>query len=150
MIAAVRIRGTPGVKPDTRRALNQLGLSKVNSCVLLPRDDSTLGQMRRVNDYVTWGELDADGAAVLLGRADVSGRKKLTEDRVEDVTGYSSIEELASDLAEGEVSLTDVGLRRTVRLHPPRKGYRNTKVPYPNGSLGHRGEDVNELLRRMR
>ncbi|MBS1263146.1 MAG: 50S ribosomal protein L30 [Methanonatronarchaeales archaeon] len=150
MIATVRVRGKPGVKPDLRRTLDRLGLSRTNSCVLLPEDDSVVGKIRRVNDYVTWGELDGEGAEAVLGRADVSSRKKLTGDRVEAVTGYSSIEELTNDLVEGEVTLTDVGLKRTVRLHPPRKGYRDTKAPYPEGSLGHRGEEINELLRRMR
>jgi len=35
------------------------------------------------------------------------------------------------------------------RLHPPRKGYRNIKLPYPEGALGYRGKEINELLRRM-
>lgn len=150
MIAAIRVRGVPGVEGGTRSALERLGLDRMNSCVLLPDNDSTRGQLQKVKDYVTWGDLDREGAELLLDRADVSSRRTLADADLEEVTGYTSREELAQDLAEGDASLNDADLRHVVRLHSPRKGYKNTKQVYPDGSLGDRGDDINDLIRRMR
>lgn len=149
MLAAVRVRGSPDVRGTIGETLRQIGLPSVNNCVLLGGDESTVGRLRAVKDYVTWGELDVKGAEILLGRADTSTRKPLIEERLEDVTGYPSIGDLAEDLASGKVSLEGVGLKKTVRLHPPRKGFRDQKHSYPKGSLGYRGEGINELIRRM-
>lgn len=150
MIAVIRVRGIPGVEKGTRQAMERLGLSEMNSCVLLPDNDSTRGQLQKVKDYATWGELDQDGAEFLLGRADVSSRTKLEDVDLEETTGYDSIEDLAADLAAGDATLSDAGLRNAVKLHSPRKGFKNTKRVYPDGSLGDRGDDINELIRRMR
>lgn len=150
MIAAIRVRGSPGIDATTENALDRLGLGKVNSCVLFPDNESSRGQLHRVKDFITWGDLDEEGAKTLLNRADISTRRSLSDENVEDVTGYGSIDDLAADVATGDVTLSDAGLRRIVRLHPPRKGYKNIRRVYPDGSIGNRGDDVNELIRRMR
>jgi len=150
MISAIRVRGSSGIQEGVKRELSSMGLEKVNSCALLPDNDSTRGRLQRVKDYVTWGDLDEEGAKLLLERADVSNRKDLTTDNLEEVTGYDSMDDLASDLAEGEVSLKDAGIKHVVRLHSPRRGFEDKKRTYPEGCLGDRDEDVNDLIRRMR
>lgn len=36
------------------------------------------------------------------------------------------------------------------RLNPPRKGYGGSiKLPFPKGALGDRGEEINDLVKRM-
>jgi len=35
------------------------------------------------------------------------------------------------------------------RLNPPKKGYESTKCAFPKGSLGYRGEKINDLIERM-
>lgn len=150
MIAAVRVRGTPDVRRPVKEELGNLGLDSVNSSVILPESEGTSGRLERVGEFVTWGELSEEGAEALVGRAKVSNRKSLTEDRVEEITGYPSREDLAEALASGDTDLQEAGLRKSVGLHPPRKGYKNTRRRYPEGSLGYRGDEINDLLRRMR
>lgn len=38
---------------------------------------------------------------------------------------------------------------KVARLSPPTKGYKSTKLAYPKGDLGYRGENINDLLKRM-
>ena len=41
------------------------------------------------------------------------------------------------------------GVVFTKGLGPPKKGYRSTKRTYPKGSLGDRGDKINQLIERM-
>ena len=58
MLAAVRIRGTPGTRKDIRDTLQMLNLTRVNHCVIIPRTDDYLGMLRKAENYLTWGEID--------------------------------------------------------------------------------------------
>ena len=44
---------------------------------------------------------------------------------------------------------TKTKLKPVFRLNPPSKGYKSIRISYPKGDLGHRGEKINELLKRM-
>ena len=45
-----------------------LGLKKRNMVSLLPNNDSTLGMIRRVEDYITWGEVSDEVVSKLKGK----------------------------------------------------------------------------------
>ena len=60
MIIAVRIRGEVKVSHKIESTMQMLGLKRRNMVSLLPNNDSTLGMIRRVEDFVTWGEVSDD------------------------------------------------------------------------------------------
>lgn len=122
MIAVVRIRGSVGTRTEVERTLVQLGLKDKHSCVIVQETQSYLGMLRRVKDYVAWGEVSEDVLKKML-----NAKKMRLGDNPE--SPYKGL---------------------VFRLSPPRKGFRGSiKEPYPRGELGNRGDKINELLERM-
>jgi len=99
-----------------------------------------------------WGEIDSETLCVLLEkRGMLEGRNRLTSAYVNDQTAFKDIESLAKAVVDGTATLRDVPkLKRVLRLHPPRKGHKGVKKPFPEGVLGFHGSDINELLLTMR
>ncbi|MBW2971315.1 uL30 family ribosomal protein, partial [Candidatus Woesearchaeota archaeon] len=58
MLAAVRIRGMVNVNTDIASTMRYLHLQRKNSCVLLEKNPSNLGMMKKAKDYITFGEID--------------------------------------------------------------------------------------------
>jgi len=108
--------------------------------------------LRAAQNYVTWGEVSKEVLNMLLrGRARLAGNKKLTEEYLQK-SGYKSLEELADLLFKGQVEYWKLpNIQPVFRLHPPSKGFkRNVKKKIGSGGeLGYRGEDINELVKRM-
>ena len=66
--------------------------------------------------------------------------------------GYKSLEELAEKIHKCAVMYQKLpGIQPVFRLRPPTKGFKgNIKKSYrAGGELGYRGEDINELVKRM-
>ena len=106
-----------------------------------------------VKDFIAYGEVNANILEELLkNRGRLMGDVVLTDEYVKDNSQYRDISEFASALAGGQARLTDVpGLKPVLRLHPPRKGYKTTKrTVQQGGSLGYHGENINDLLFKMR
>ncbi|OUJ18825.1 Ribosomal protein L30 [Methanonatronarchaeum thermophilum] len=146
MYAAIRVRGTVGVRKDITKALEHLNLNRPNHCVLLKENETNQGMLQKTKDYITWGELNKDGAKHLLKRADYKNGE------LEEITEkHGSIEEIATKILKEEIKPEEINMKPVIRLHPPRKGYKKTKRSYTeNGSLGYRGEEINKLIYRMR
>jgi large subunit ribosomal protein L30 len=108
--------------------------------------------LQKVKDYVAWGDVDSETLSVLLEkRGMLEGRKRLTSAYVKDRTAFDDIDSLAKAVADGKATLRDVPeLKPVLRLHPPRKGHKGLKKPFPEGVLGFHGRDINELLFTMR
>ena len=62
---------------------------------------------------------------------------------------FGSVGEFAKALLAGKAKMDAFGMKKVFRLHPPKSGYRETKVHYPRGALGNRKEKINDLLRSM-
>ncbi|MFT4303249.1 MAG: uL30 family ribosomal protein [Candidatus Woesearchaeota archaeon] len=58
-IAAIRIRGGR-VNCSINNTLTSLNLVNQNMMVLLDNTPSNMGALKKVKDYVTWGELDSE------------------------------------------------------------------------------------------
>ena len=83
--AVVRIRGTVNVKPDIKRTLQLLRLTRANHCVLLEENASTKGMLQVAKDYITWGEIDKDVLSKLIkSRGMLEGDKDLTDEQRQD------------------------------------------------------------------
>lgn len=151
MLAAVRVRGTVGVKGDIADTMEMLRLTRINHAVLINENPSYKGMLLKSKDYITWGEIDHETLTQLITkRGRVVGGEKVTDDYINDNTEYSSIEEFAKAVLESEVKLEDANIKPVFRLHPPRKGFEGVKNAFrEGGSLGYREEEIRTLIKKM-
>ena len=149
--AVVRVRGSVYVKPKLKETMKLMRLNRVNHCVIIPENDTYIGMLKIIKDYVTWGEVDAETTELMLDSSGkTSGNSTFTKTELKE-TSFKTMKALAKNLTEGKVVMRDVpGLKPVFRLHPPRKGYEGIKRSFKEGgALGYRGEKINNLIRRM-
>jgi large subunit ribosomal protein L30 len=141
MYAVIRVRGKIHVKKEIKDTLNILRLNRVNHCVLIPKTPRMEGMIKKVKDWVTWGEISQKTLEILISkRGRLLGNKKPEGKELKDIL----------DKIKKEETLKSVkNLKPVFRLNPPRKGYKNIKQAFPRGALGYRGEKINELIERM-
>lgn len=153
MYAIVQVRGVVKTPREIKDTLKMLRLHHINHCVLVPDTPAYLGMIRKVKDFVAYGEVDAEMLAeILRTRGRLTGNVRLTDEYVKDNSQFADIDELARALCSGDVAMTAVsGLKPVMRLHPPRKGHRSIKRTYQQGgALGYHGQEINQLLHKMR
>ncbi|MBS3070727.1 uL30 family ribosomal protein [Candidatus Pacearchaeota archaeon] len=137
MICIIRISGQVGLKKEIVETLNRLRLKRKYSCVVLNPSEKNLGMIKKVRDFVAFGELsDVDFENLIKARGQpIEKSKKIdAKDAVEKIKKGKKYEEL--------------NLKPFFRLHPPRKGI-NSKLHFPKGVLGNHKEKINDLLKRM-
>jgi len=150
--AVVRVRGTVNVKPDIKRTLKLLRLTRANHCVLLEEKPSFKGMLQVVKDYTTWGKIDKDVLSKLIKtKGRLEGEEDVTEDYVKSSTSYSSVDKLAQAIVDDKFKYKEIpNVKPLFRLNPPKKGYGGVKRPFKNdGALGYRGKEINKLIERM-
>jgi large subunit ribosomal protein L30 len=150
MFAAIRVRGTTGVKGEVADTMKMLRLNRINHAVILEENPSYQGMLQKAKDYITWGEIKEDTLTkVIAKRGRLPGGQKLTEEYLKEHTSHKSVEELSKAIFAGE-KLEDNGVKPIFRLHPPRKGYKNTRRAFnEDGTLGYRGEKIEDLIKKM-
>lgn len=152
LLAVIRIRGTVGVRKDIKDTLYMLRLRRKHTCVLVNNSPSYLGQLQKVKDYVTWGEINEETLLkLLLKRGRLIGDHPLTENYVKEKLGIT-LRKFVKEILSGKRKLTDLpDIKPFFRLSPPSKGFKGKiKKPYKaGGELGYRGEKINELIQRM-
>ena len=152
MYAVVRVRGTINIKPDIKRTLQLLNLTRVNHCIILEDSAVVKGMLHRAKDYITWGEIDKAMLTKLIQtRGRLEGDRELTEDHVKNTTSFKNLEKLSEALLAQKLKYKEIPeVKPVFRLHPPRKGYEGIKRSFVNrGALGYRGKEINTLLDRM-
>jgi large subunit ribosomal protein L30 len=155
MFAIIRLRGGVNVRPDIKYTLELLRLHRVNHCVIAEENEYSRGMIRKVKDYVAWGEISEEMLETMLrNRGRVTGGERLSEVIIRDKTSVSSFNELAQALRSGQITMKELaaqGIKPVFRLHPPRKGHRGVKRSYTQGGvLGYHGDKINDLLLKMR
>jgi large subunit ribosomal protein L30 len=155
MYAIIRLRGGVSVRPEIKYTLGLLRLHRVNHCIVVEKNTYNEGMIRKVKDYVAWGDISEDTLEDLLkDRGRLEGGKRLTEEYLRENTSLGSIKDLAHTLYEGKVKMKDLmeyKIKTVFRLHPPRKGHKGIKRSVKEGGeLGYHGDKINELLHRMR
>lgn len=150
MYAVIRIRGAVGTRKDLEDTLRMLRLKNVNNCVLVLETKEYLGMLRKAKDYITWGKIDKKTLSKLLEeRGKILGNKSINKESLKEITGFD-FDELSDALVKGKVNLKNFkNIKPVFRLNPPIHGYKSTRLPFPKGDLGNRGEKINELLERM-
>ena len=150
--AVIRVRGTVNVKPDIKKTMQLLRLTRANHCVLLEENVVYNGMLQMVKDYTTWGEINKETLTKLISvRGKLIGDKPLTADYLKAATPYHSFEKLSEAILENKVKYKEIPeVKPLFRLNPPKKGHRTIKRSFVNKrSLGYRKDENNKLIERM-
>jgi len=152
-IGVVRIRGSMGVRKEIKDTMKMLRLHNKNHCIVIDNRPNYVGMLRKVKDYVTWGEIEEKTFKELLSkRGKLVGKKDLTEDYLKEKTKLS-IDEFVKEFFNFKKKFKDVpGLKPFFKLKPPKKGFerKGIKTPFSmGGALGYRKESINDLILRM-
>lgn len=152
-IALVRVRGSIHMKPQVKSTLKLLKIEEPNHCTIIDNSKESKGMIIKINDYITWGEINQELMEKLLkDRSRVKG-KRLSDKYMKEKTRFGSIENFVKEFMAFKAEIKDIpDLSRTFRLNPPKKGFERLgiKKPYSiGGALGYRGIKINELLERM-
>jgi large subunit ribosomal protein L30 len=119
-IAIIRIRGMTGLRQEISDTLDMLRLYKKHACVVIDATPSNVGMVKKVKDFVTYGEIDDETLTILTekrGIKDSEGNLKPVFSLAPPVGGFE------------------------------RKGI---KKPFTvGGVLGNRREKINNLIQKM-
>jgi len=139
MICVIRITGDVNLKGDVRETLKRLRMHRKYSCVVLKGTPVELGMVKKLRDYVAFGEISEE---VL---------EKLIKARVQPLDKSKKID--TKVIAQGLVKGTapkELGIKPFFRLHPPLKGIDAKKhVGVKKGVLGDHKDKLHLLLERM-
>ena len=137
-LALVLVRGVVNLSQPVKDTLTLLRLNRKNYCVVIENNPVNLGMIKKVKDFITWGEIDNDTFKELVSKRGEEFQARLT-DRKEKYS-YKSLE------------IDGKKYKPYFRLNPPRKGFgrKGIKVAFKvGGGLGNRAEKINDLIRRM-
>ena len=151
-LAVVRVRGVSDVYHEVRETMELLHLPRNCHATLVDDRPAYVGMLRKAQHFLTWGEISKENIALLLKkRGRLVGNKKLTDDYAKEI-GYKSLDELAEALHKTKVEFNKLPrIKPVFRLHPPSKGFKGkVKRSYTAGGVtGYRGENINNLIKRM-
>ncbi len=129
-----------------------LRLLRPNHCTLTDNEPSKRGMLQKSKEILTWGPVDYGVLEnVIKKKGELEGGDPVTDEVIEEKTSYDDIGQFSRAVCDGEAELDDLeGMKKVFRLRPPKKGYRNVRRSFSqDGSLGDRGEEINDLLQRM-
>jgi ribosomal protein L30/L7E len=69
LIAVIRIRGAPKMSNEMEQTLHYLHLPRRHSCIIIANNPTTLGMIKKVQNYITWGEVTDDVVKQLESKA---------------------------------------------------------------------------------
>ena len=139
MIAIVRITGRVKTKEKVTETLVRLGLGKKYTCILIDEKDKIKnGMLKKVKDYVAYGEIDKQLIIRLVEKRGQSLNKKPIKDA----------EKIADAILSGK-NPEELGIKKYFRLHPPLGGLKSSKKQFPKGVLGNHKQEINKLIERM-
>lgn len=140
MFAVILLRGMVGINYRIKDTLSMLRITKANHCTLIPNTPSYDGMLKMCKDFITWGEIDEPTLKALLAkRGRKKGDKRLTKKEADSI---------AKEIIAGK-PIKEIKIKPVFRLSPPSHGFKDLKLPYPNGDLGYRGKEINKLLKNM-
>lgn len=151
-LAVVRVRGRSDVFREVTETMELLHLHRNCHATLVDDRPAYVGMLRKAQNCLTWGEVSKENVALLLKkRGRLVGNKRLTDEYLKDM-GYKSLDELAEAIYEAKVEFNKLPrIKPVFRLHPPSKGFKGkVKKSYTTGGVtGYRGENINNLIKRM-
>lgn len=138
-LAVIRIRGKIHRNYRIKSTFDLLRLGHKNHCAVVPNNPSYTGMLKKVKDYVTWGEINDDTFNLLV-------EKRGEEFKCRETDSKKKIKYDDFFVVDGKK------LKKCFRLDSPRKGFgrKGLKSSFKNGgALGYRGDNINDLIRRM-
>lgn len=141
-LAVIRVKGGFKIKQQFKDTLSMLRLNKKHHLVLLDDTPTNKGMINKVQEFITWGPINEETLKSLIKkRGRLTGNKRLE-------LSDKELSSLVKDFLSGKKELT---INPVFRLSPPKKGWTRgtTKLRYPRGALGPRGEAINALIKRM-
>jgi len=151
-LVLVRVRGEVHIKKDIADTLEMLHLKRANACSIVDNRPEYLGMVKKVKDYIAWGELDESTLSGLLSKwARKAADKRLSAEDLKKKK-FASFEDFAKKFVTFDAELSDLDIKPTFRLHPPTKGFARAgiKVAYTQGGvLGYQGAKINSLIATM-
>jgi len=154
-LVAIRLDGTPGVRPPEESTLDSLRMKTKFSAVLLHDKPSIRGMLQRTKDHITWAEARREDIELLLSnRAKTPEGLGITDRFVKEKWKLAGLRELLSGLYSGKIPLRNLwekGVKPVFRLHPPRGGFSKSskRAVTTEGELGYRKDGLHELLAKM-
>jgi large subunit ribosomal protein L30 len=139
MIAIIRIGGDVGLRKDIRETLERLRLKRKYACVVIKQTEVNSGMIKKVKDFVAFGEIKKDVF------------EKLIKERGQliDKTKKIEVKKVVEEIEKGK-KYQELNLKPFFRLHPPRKGIESKKhFGVDKGVLGNNKDKINELIERM-
>jgi large subunit ribosomal protein L30 len=137
MIIAIRITGMVDVPTAVQEALFRLRLRRKYTATILKGTKEDLALLKRIRDYIAYGEISQADLEKLVEARGISIDKK----KVDAKAVSAEIEKLG--IAKSKI-------KPFIRLHPPRKGI-DSKLHFgvKKGVLGSHGNEIMKLLGRM-
>ncbi|MEM2941955.1 MAG: uL30 family ribosomal protein [Candidatus Bathyarchaeia archaeon] len=153
-LIAVRVKGSAGLRQQTRAALESLNLKRRNQAIILPNNPSVRGVLRSLKDTLIWGYATEEMLTSLLySRSRVEGSSRLTDAEAKKKFGVEDLRALSRSLSSGVLKPQELrrrGVSTVFNLHPPKQGFRSLKDPAGRGGdLGSRQGSLKEVLMRM-
>ena len=137
-IAVVLVRGMVKLSQPIKDTLKMLNLDRKNHCVVIANNPVNLGMIKKVKDYVTWGEINDETFNELVDKRGVEFNTRLNDTKKKYT--YKTLE------------INGKKYRPFFALNPPRKGFgrKGIKLSFTvGGALGDRKEKINDLIKRM-
>src|SRR3989338_887960 len=139
-LAVILLRGEVGMSGRIKMTLDQLRLSRKNHCVVISNKSETTNMLRKVNDYITWGEINEETF------------NELADKRGELYNGLEEDKKKKISYSHRYFMFNNKKIKKVFRLNSPVKGFgkKGLKASFKNGgALGYLGDKINELIKRM-
>jgi large subunit ribosomal protein L30 len=75
-IAAIRLKGQFGITGVFKDTMDMLGLDRRNACIIVENTPNNMGMIKKVKDYITYGEVSDEVVAKLLKKKDPISKTK--------------------------------------------------------------------------
>ena len=139
MICAIRIKGNVGIRREVAETLDRMRVRRKYACVVLNETKDNLGRVKKMKDFVAYGEISDDVFEKLI---EARGKPL-------DKTKKIDAKKVVAEIKNGK-SYEELNLKPFFRLHPPRGGIESKKhFGVGKGVLGNNKDNINKLVGRM-
>jgi large subunit ribosomal protein L30 len=121
--AVIRVRGTVNIKPDIKKTMQLLRLTRANHCVLLEENEVYKGMLQIVKDYTTWGEINKETLTKLFCTGKLLA---ISPSPVFEKNALHTFENSQKPL-ENKVKYKELQVETHFQTQPPKKGHQTIK-----------------------
>jgi large subunit ribosomal protein L30 len=151
-LLVVNMRGLVNTRKPVRKTLEQLHLLRRFNATIVPDTPAYRGMLKSAKEHLAWYEADFEIVEKLIrSKAESSNGRKVPEEELPRRANYSSLDELARDVASGKLKLDDAqGFRSFFRLKPPRGGFkRSSRRLFTQGGILGWNKELPQMIEKM-